>query len=562
MTTTAPLPFTELDLHRLPAPLSSALSNLVQEQRQSGLTTTADETCDAIEAWFKTVGGLLLADYLASGAPNGSLNRYVFAALESKRGLFVGQWVAMGRGCLDSLRAHWAQGHEPTWPGLANLDFGSPGEPEHPVSRLVQYRNSFGHGAFAQVSDRILEQCRLLEGQVRILAADLMQRPVRFVLPDGGIAVLQSAESGETARGLADAQALADMPAYTPYVEMDDGSVHILGPGLQILKSGDDWELSPGTLGATAEGEGVLQRFQAALERYRREQVGHVHFEPESVPTDPDPAELGFPAFDAALAQHHPLTLIEYRPGTGQYRLAARLLSVMSKILPMVRCWRILNEHPGGSPVVFARALLRLAEDILNLNEGDLEPADKALLDALSKAGQALKAAGQNAGMIVMDADQGQSSGEQLFLVTDVFKAVSGNDSGYRLCLLAQPDPGTALPHDGDVLMAPVPAAEELESSELESALTRWMTDNGELGDPVLKWIVQGQGAQARPLAEIVEHLEQETGMAIFTPALEYAFWSSAPFTERTGDHGSLSIRSAGDFQGPYAQALTQLVSA
>ena len=59
MTTSQPLPFTELELHRLPAPLSSALSNLVQEQQQSGLSTTADETCDAIEAWFKTVGGLL-----------------------------------------------------------------------------------------------------------------------------------------------------------------------------------------------------------------------------------------------------------------------------------------------------------------------------------------------------------------------------------------------------------------------------------------------------------------------------------------------------------------------
>ena len=133
-------PFEGFNFKLLPAPLYTTISDLVKEQAENGVSTTADETCEAIEGWFKFIGGLLLAEYLDAGAPDHDLNRYAFASLESKRGLFVGQWVAQARGCLKALNREWDKGFEPTWQSFRNLDFGNPNDIEHPVTSLISYR--------------------------------------------------------------------------------------------------------------------------------------------------------------------------------------------------------------------------------------------------------------------------------------------------------------------------------------------------------------------------------------------------------------------------------------
>ena len=189
------LPFEDFNFSLLPAPLSSVISNLLKEQAENGVSTTADETCEAIEAWFKLVGGLLLAEYLDAGAPDHDLNRYAFASLESKRGLFVGQWVAQSRGCLNALNRVWVEGYEPTWPSLRNLNFGNPNDSTHPITRLISYRNKFSHGSFSQVENEIVEHGLLLEEQVKLLADDLSKRPICFTLPDASVGVLVGDEA-------------------------------------------------------------------------------------------------------------------------------------------------------------------------------------------------------------------------------------------------------------------------------------------------------------------------------------------------------------------------------
>jgi hypothetical protein len=139
----------------------------------------------------------------------------------------------------------------------------------------------------------------------------------------------------------------------------------------------------------------------------------------------------------------------------------------------------------------------------------------------------------------------------------DAFKAVSVKGSGYRLLLLAHPTNDARLPHDGEVLAATPPSEPDIDASELETALEDWKSVNGELSVPILEWVLGGHGSKPRLWSEIVTEIEGEAGASAFPPAVEYALWTLAPFTDCTQcDDEALGLAPAGEMDGDYAKAL------
>ena len=553
-------PFETLPTHFIPALLGGPIERLVSEQLESGVATTADETCDAIEAWFKFVGSLLISEYLNTGAPDSRLNRYVFAALKSGKGMFLGQWVAAGRECLESLQSYWAEGNAPTWSGLKNLDFGFPDDLEHPVSRLIAFRNSFSHGSFSQVEKEILEHGLLLETQVALLALDLIERPIYFPLPNGKVAALQGAEPGETCQTLENERPPSNILAYTPYVIIEDGRHSILAPALQIKQNAKDFSLTFGTLNTTLS-EAALQAFQSALEIFHLEQRGYVHFEKGSIPNLPNRG-IQIEGLEGALMGDRPLTLVQYRPGTGQIQLAASINHTIESTCSVGKPWRIIAEHPGGDPTVFARALMRQSELLLEKAEGDLEIQGGHLLNHVANAARALTVADKTVGYVVLDADKATypDLNSEISWV-DLLKSISFKGSGFRIILLALPSNKQSLPYDGDILMAPAPKTAAVDRSELNDFIKNWISKNGTIGVTALEWILEGGATTPLAWAEITSILSERNGGAPLPPAIEHALWALAPLTERKECEEGLVWYPAGGLNAGYGEAIKHSLS-
>ena len=552
------LPFEGFNFSLLPDPLCGVISNLLKEQAENGVSTTADETCEAIEAWFKLVGGLLLAEYLDAGAPDHDLNRYAFASLESKRGLFVGQWVAQSRGCLNALNRVWGEGYEPTWPSLRNLNFGNPNDSTHPITRLISYRNKFSHGSFSQVENEIVEHGLLLEEQVKLLADDLSKRPICFTLPDATVGVLV----GDEARKDPDQKSPVDLPPYTPYVPLPNGKQRILAPALAVKPSEDCFLLLPSNMGALPDPT-FLTRFEQALERFHREQQGYVRFGKDDIPQQGDSAAHGVEGFDSVIAEQNVLTLVEFRPGTGQKLLAGRLLGGIEKMLSKSAVWRVLDNHPGGSGIVFGRFLMRSAESVLSLPEGHMEEKDMSLAQSISTAGRLLAEPQKSVGVVIMDAERGAEKGpNEPLSVVDVCKTVSTSNSGFRLVLLSKPTFGGRLPHDGAVLAAPIPGAGKMDIRELETELRDWLDANGKVGELTLRWLCERPADSPLLLSDIVEEINRaDKAYSLFPPAVEHALLTAAPFIDRRIDEGQISLQPAGGYDGDYHNSLKEFLS-
>ncbi len=544
-----------------PPPLSTALDALDSARAERGVSRTGAELCAAIEAWFVFIGSVLLAEYLDVGAPDGDLNRLIFRGLESCRPRLIGQWVALGRGCAIALKSEWSAGRVPAWPGLTRLDFGEPDDADHPVTRLIDFRNGFSHGALRQTETTIEAHTRLLDQQMTLLAPDLSVSPIYSVLPDGRRAILSDYPDTDMPSAESEQRAPADLPAMTPFVELPSGERRLLAPALSVMQIDSRFELVPGSLGAMLETK-TAQRFAVALERYRQEQRGHVVFTADQVPEANGFDEEDRIPLREALTAAQALTLVQYRPGSGQRTVAGRLLKSLEPQTTVARIWHVIPDHPAISGAMFARALIRWAEMALAEPEGALEAADVSLEDNLEQASKRLLATGKTVGVVVMEAAIGlmPPAGETLSIL-DVCKLAGTEQSAFRFVLLDIPTAGAELPHDGAVLALPAPARDAIDMEELSAAVKHWATAHADIGHQVLEWVLEGGGASPQTLTDAVEALSARSEQAIFPPAMEHALWTAAPFMQRSQDADQHTTwLPAGGLESGYADALRRLL--
>lgn len=536
-----PSPLNSIDPANLPPRLAIALTQLKQQEQQHGMVGTGRDTNLLIKEWYTLLGQVLIAEYLEVGAPNAKLNRHVFDALvegDNQGNALVGQWVKLSRGLHACLMEEWGDTQSPAWVGLLKLSFGEETDGDHPVTKIMQFREDCGHVTFGSDADTVENIHQLLAEQIQLMEKDFTERPICFLpVDEGRVMTLQ----GAVPQASPERAAPDNIQPNSPWIPLDDGQVRHLTPVLAVKPETHALELVQ--LGRSWSSETQYQ-FTQALEAWREENKGHVKFD-APVPDEPDetPHDVVNLA-DALTEPDQALTLIEYRPGTGQARLAARLLHELRAPASEGLPWCIMSAgHPGARAEILGRAILRQAEKVLGCESIGSDENPHASLGEVSSQ---LAAAGKMVGFVVMgagrildDPELAQNKFEELF------HACSKNPKGLKLLLLDHPRHGTRLPHDGSVLQAAAPAPEQIDEEELLNARDQWLQKDEELRKTLLGLL--GQNATLT-LSGCIDQLTEQTGQEPFPPRVEHALWEAAPFLQREGDTWQVAEPLAASF--------------
>lgn len=515
--------------HLLPYPLSSHLEN------------NDGEIILLIDSWFSFVGSLFLAEYLDTGAKNSEYNRWLFYLLEQKRPITLGQWVAIGRLCKIALSEIWKTGRVATWPNMPLIDFGASGDIEHPVSQLLSYRNQFCHGSFSEIDTNTHFFRQLIEIEILKLANDLAVQPLRLIQANGSVLLLQGSRPKQYTQ-LSNEIDSKSLPFGTVYTQLISGEIRLLSPALQCAQFDSIWGLSYSRKEQPIDFS-FAQRFQENLDRYRLECEGDVFFGGNEVPITPVyHAQIHSDGLASFIGNSKLLTLISYRSGTGQYRLAEHLYHLATNLNIPVTVWRVIHlphlSHPARSGKVFAKALLRQAEQALDLQRLSLELNNADLLELVIEAGNKLTDAGMQVMLIVMDADTGRlPQGSDTFSVLDVCKTISSTTaSGFRIILLDKMRIATTLPHDNQTMVVPPPDLANIDMGELVTEVENWCQAHP-IRLPLLECILTNNSSWPsfeNQLSHLVDSLKNSVKTDVFAPSVEHALWTAASFLQRT----------------------------
>ncbi len=526
--------------------------------RVSTLTAALDGALDPApaivgvsEALLRYVSAIWVAEYLHAGAWDGPLNRHLLGLF--RRAVLIGPCVAVAR----RVRALFAERDLGTVTrGLAQLTLGEADEQDHPVARLIRYRNEFAHGSFGVLPEATRDALDALDRVVDRLPW-LGEQVPRFVA-EGRVHI--AAECTDAADPAPD---LPDLPDLHPFLASLDGAGTLpLHPLLRVeIEDG-----SPILAFGTETRGGVVdlllehEALRAFAERYEAERAGVISFEPALSAR----AGAARPPSDAARALATALAdpdagriLVEEHPGCGAPALVAALGSVApADGFVSIAPWVVEPDGHGASGEVFARFVIRRAE-------AEVEPADDArrvpaerLLDRLDEARAALDATGRRLLIGIVDLHHGvvPTRGESLAVV-DVHRRLGGAIRSVATCLRRHPALlGRALPRDAHLVL-PVPEVCALDAAELRRAvlaLIRGATGEGALRERVLRAIV----AAGRPLAcfALCDLLEADGGERVLTPAVERALVELGPLLEQRADGGDVAfapfVASVGDALG------------
>ncbi len=497
---------------RLPMPLARAAHTLRTETETNGVHTTADELSGCIEALYGLLGRVWVAEYLAAGAPDGPINQRLHQIVRSGRPVVGGGWVSLARQLRDVfLREGW----EPVAQGLLAYDFGGFGEPEHPVAKLLEYRNSFAHGSFQSVQRDIEAHRDLLDVELGKLPF-LWEQP--FLLDtDAGVFELRQQR----------------VPGRLPASVDPERRMH---PVL-LAKDGRVLDLYPLLVGSAGKEQGLFWpkkkkddgiqgleqhlQFAAWTERYLLELEGHVIGANECL------GSLGaWPEAQAALqtaldGRTRGIVLVETAPGAPRSGVLAAWAASDSTRTTVH--WKVLPGELMGSGLVFAKSLLRATERALGLPDGTLPCATAdAWRAALVQASTLLEQSGKVLGIAVDDLHLGDTGRPGEPTVQDVwravavgpFLAVAGTVRNWALRTLA---------YDARVALGWGPGTD---AAVLQAFLTA--RANSDLHRATLAALIQADAPL--DLFDVCDAIEaRRANTRVFEPAVERSLWDLAP---------------------------------
>jgi len=529
-------PFSDMETHLLPPPLSMLIDNLLSEQELHGINTTADETALLIEVWFKFLGGLMLSEYLNYGAPSKDLNRWLFSLLADKRPILSGTWIALARECKRSLEQTTDVEWQPKMNGLKAFDFGENVNSKNTIATLMYYRNHFSHGSFSQVEEEILEHGRLLEGEIRFLYQNLVDNPIYTLLINGNTVKLQGTKPFQYATTEINPIFSENIPPGTTFQKLANNKINYLSPAIKISNLSDDiWTLEKWQISAKKEllPESLMEKFLENLETYRKEQYGFVKFDTTHIPNQASSLPLNVPRFDETFSSEGNFTRINYHSGTDQYLLAAKLLNEVNKSSNSSYIWRvIINEHsahPSQNGNVFARSLLRHTEMLLGYDSGSLETYNKDVLFNLKATGELLLKENKSLTCIMMDAENALVPIDNGLSIAEVFNSIEG---GIKLILLSANTFYSNLPFDNEILYASLPPESEFNQQEFSQAISSWLKTDNKIRAELLHQLSVDLPLDitTSPFHFWVNTLREKVHLNICAPAVEHALGSAGNF--------------------------------
>ena len=506
---------------RLPVHLAQRIIELNTEISLRGEHTTANKTVAVIETTFGYLGRLWVAEYVHAGAADTAINQDLLHL--SRRPVLTGHWVSLAR----RIRDLFVRQSMPTVVAdLAELDFGEQDDPEHPVTRLIAYRNSFSHGSMATVVADIRAHRRLIEQLLTGIPA-LRDQPIHCYTEEDGLPRL--ALQGWP-RAMAMPQHLE--PCYQPFIVGAGGTIHLrLYPLLYAAPTDKGMVLHTGESKSRQHPLGTLferETLRLWYGRYRREQNGHLAFDD----TLRARAQADLPPTVSAAVRHAlaapgvARVIAEAYPGCGKVGLITQLESIAPPADRVATAAYVVES--GGlskSGLTFARFLLRRTEAALNLDDDACFSVDDQLSVAIDKAEESLSAAGVILLVGVEDLHHGLSPyQEESLSVAEVFAMPSGR--AIRLLGTVHPGmPGRFIACDRRILV-PVPESSKIALDELRAVTMELCPPGDSLGRRSLLALLQAQ----RPLTlfGLCDALEKD-GDTVFEPAVEQTLWRLRP---------------------------------
>jgi hypothetical protein len=543
---------------RLPMPVALRARVLARETEQNGVQTTPDELADLIEATFDHLFRLWVAEFAHAGAPDEGMARQVVSRLGGK--LLLGQRVGFAR----ELREVFVKQQRPTVvEGLVRVDFGRHGDREHRVARLVEFRNSFAHGAFGATVSAIEEHRALLESVLEDLPS-LVEQPVMARTEAQELVELRGALEPVPAATVEPASPLA------PYIVGRDGSTRLdLFPIWRMGRGhGGEWSLLPPDPAVTAHSVDEFfarEALRGYAQRWADERDGvfdHSAKVRERAWRTLASEEVA--ALRKAVSEVQ-LVLVEGHPGCGKAAALAALLdgsAVESGRFADVAAVVLEAGEPAQSAATFAAFVARSVERALGLGvrklfEGPGAPSPKKLRE-LSASGLARAAAerlahaGKRVLILVEDAHEGTRPGwGQKETVANVVRALAGTN----VHVIATIHPGAlALPfaHDRKITLSDMtsPRTDRL-GTFLEASLR---------GRALHRRAVEVLATRGEPttLFALCDELDVAGGEPVFEPAVERALADLRPLL-KSRRAGSGAEREWQLFHPAVAEALRQL---
>ena len=506
---------------RLPMPLASAAHTLRTETETNGVHTTADELSGCIEALYGLLGRVWVAEYLAAGAPDGPINQRLHQIVSTGGRVLGGGWVSLARQLRDVfLREGW----QPVAQGLLAYDFGGFGQPEHPVAKLLEYRNSFAHGSFQSVQRDIEAHRDLLDLELSKLPF-LWEQPFLLDTDAGVFELRHQLVPGSLPAGVGPERRMH------PVLLAEDGRVLDLYP-LLVGSAGKEQGLFwPSKSDVGVRGLAQHLQFAAWTERYRRELEGHVIGADECLGSPGIWSEAQAALQTALDGRTRGIVLVETAPGAPRSGVLAAW-AASDRTRTTVH-WKVLPGELMGSGLVFAKSLLRATERALGLADATLPCATvDAWRAALLKASALLEQSGKVLRIAVEDLHLGDTGRPGEPTVQDVwraiavgpFLAVAGTVRNWALRTLA---------YDARVALGWGP---DTDAAALQAFLTARAT--GDLHRATLAALIQADAPldlfdvcdaiEALP-ARHANALGAQGGTGVFEPAVERSLWDLAP---------------------------------
>jgi len=515
---------------RLPMPLARACDTLRTETETNGVHTTADELAGCIEALYGLLGRVWVAEYLAAGAPDGPINQQLHAIVTSGGRVLGGGWVSLAR----QLRALFLrEGWEPVAQGLLAYDFGAFGQPEHPVAKLLQYRNSFAHGSFQSVLHDIEAHRDVLDAEIAKLPF-LWEQPFLLDTDAGVFELRQQRMPGSLPAGGDPERRLH------PVLLATDGRVLDLYP-LLIGSAGKEHGLFwPRKSEVGVKGLAQHLQFAAWTERYRRELEGHVQGAAECLGSPAAWVEAQAELNSALKGRTRGIVVVETAPGAPRSGVLAAWATSDSTVR-----WKVTPGALMGSGLVFAKSLLRATERALDLDDGAIPCATADdWRAAVVQASTLLEQSGKVLRVAVEDLHLGDTGRPGEPTVQDVwraiavgpFLAVAGTVRNWAVRTLAY-DARVALGWGPDTDAA---ALQAFLHKRAFGDLHRATLDALIQADAPLDLFEVCEAIEARPARPVsaarparparpVSASGAQGGAAVFEPAVERALWDLAP---------------------------------
>ncbi len=517
-----------------PAPLAVTIEVMVSEISVSGEETTADETAGVVEALAAWLGRVWVAEYLLvasvdDAAIDDHLNRDLMEGVASDANVLTGQWIGLSR----RIRAH-LMGRATVVDGLTEIDFGEFGDDQHPVARLLRFRNHFSHGSFASTVVEIREHRQLLHDLLAKLPA-LRDQPV--LCRDAETGVVRAANGRWPT---VDAPEGTDIPAAHPCILGSGGDLLDLYPLLNVSFAGGEPRLEHPSKEHPVSALIELSAIAGWLETYEHQRQGFLVWDGTTAAADLPQAARG--DLKEALAGARPgLVLVQGYPGCGSSGAVAAIDADDPLDLGLGRFAAlgrvaVRSGDLGQSGLTVGRVLLRLAEEALGEQAGsrsstvaDLIKADGPLLQASA----ALAAAGKEVLLGIEDLHNGAVAyrGEPL-TVRDVYEALAGT----AFSVIATTVPGALLRPLFDATVR-VPVVADPVLAEVTGWVDR-LTRGRQLHRQVLG-VLAGKG-QGMHLFALCDELEQGREEPLFEPAVERALWDLQPLLQWTREEMEL----------------------